>query len=575
MTNSNMFSAAKRPFARWLIEPMLENRNSYFKVGGTAVLINIFGIVSSVFTMTVYDRVLPNNATASLIGLAIGMGIVILFDFLLRTLRSYFVDIAGVNVDRSVGEAAFGRLVSMRMASRKGSTGAMAGTMRELETLRDFFASASLVALVDVPFIFLTLAVIFLIGGWMVVIPLLALPIVILAGILTFPSMDRLSAEAMNQGLCKQSVLVETIGGLETVKATGADAILRRRWLEAIDLFSDLAVRQRFIGALSLNIANGATTLAYTGSIVLGVFLIQAGDLTMGGLIACSLLGSRAIAPLSQIAQLLSRLSATKTAFRTLRPFMEDEGESDRTGLLKPARLEGRLEFRNVSFRYPGAKEDALTKINLVIQPGEKVGMLGRIGSGKSTLARLALGLYDPSDGVVMLDGTDVRQIEPATLRRHIGASLQESVLLSGTIRDNILLDRPNMGDEEMLRVARLTGTHEFIGRIANGYDLVLNDRGESLSGGQRQGISLARAFAGSPRMLILDEPTSGMDVQSENILIDRLKPEVSGKTLMVITHRISLLRLVDRVIIIADGKVHADGKRDEILRQITRSAAA
>ena len=202
MSNFNMFSAAKRPFARWLVEPMLENRDSYLKVGGTAVLINIFGIVSSVFTMTVYDRVLPNNATASLIGLAIGMGIVILFDFLLRTLRSYFVDIAGVNVDRSVGDAAFGRLVSMRMASRKGSTGAMAGTMRELETLRDFFASASLVALVDVPFIFLTLAVIFLIGGWMVVIPLAALPIVILAGGLTFPSMDRLSAEARNQGLC-------------------------------------------------------------------------------------------------------------------------------------------------------------------------------------------------------------------------------------------------------------------------------------------------------------------------------------------------------------------------------------
>ena len=575
MTDSAMYSSGRPPLARWLLEPMLENRANYMRVGFTAILINIFGIVSSVFTMTVYDRVLPNNAIHSLIGLSIGMGIVIIFDFVLRTLRSYFVDIAGVNVDRAVGEEAFEKLISMRMASRRGSTGALAGTMRELETLRDFFASASLVALVDVPFIILTLAVIALIGGWMVLIPMAALPLVLIAGYLTFQPMDRLSAEAMNQGLCKQSVLVETIGGLETVKATGASPILKRRWLDAIDLFSDLAVRQRLISAISLNIANGATTLAYTGSIILGVFLIQAGDLTMGGLIACSLLGSRAIAPLQQIAQLLSRLSATKTAFATLRPFMEGEGEAERAGLLRPSRIEGNLEFRNVFFRYPGAKEDALSGVSLTIKPGERVGILGRIGSGKSTMARLALGLYEPTDGLVLLDGTDVKQIDPVIMRANIGAALQESVLLSGSIRENIMLDRPGVDEQEMLRIARLTGTHDFVGRIANGYDLTLSDRGESLSGGQRQGISLARALAGSPQMVILDEPTSGMDQQSENILIDRLASELARRTLMVITHRISLLRLVDRVIVIADGKIQADGPRDDILRQITRSVAA
>lgn len=575
MTDSPIFSATRRPFAQWLVEPMRRNRRSYVKVGAAALLINVFGLVSAMFTMTVYDRVLPNNATASLIGLAIGMGIIVLFDFLLRTLRAYFVDIAGVNVDRSVAELAFERLIAMRMASRRGSTGAMAGTMRELETLRDFFASASLVALVDVPFILLTLVVIALIGGWIVLVPLTALPLVLVVGWLTFGPMDRLSAEAMNQGLSKQAVLVETIGGLETVKATGADTLLKRRWLQAIDSFSVLATRQRLISTLSLNIANAATTLSYTGCIVAGVFMIESRDLTTGGLIACSLLGSRAIAPLTQIAQLLSRLSATKTAYATLRPFMEDETEDDRAGRLKPARLEGKIEFRNVSFRYPGAKENALSGVSLTIEPGEKVGILGRIGSGKSTLARLALGLYDPTDGLVLIDGTDVRQLDPATVRRHIGAALQESVLLSGTIRENILLDRPNLDDEEMLRVANLTGTHDFIGRIANGYDLRLVDRGESLSGGQRQSIALARALAGSPKVVILDEPTSGMDQQSEQILMHRIAAELANRTLMVITHRISLLRLVERVIVITDGKVQVDGKRDDVLRQLTQPAAA
>lgn len=575
MADNDMFSASSKPFAPWLVAPMLANRRSYMKVGVTAVFINVFGLVASIFSMTVYDSVLPNNATASLVGLAIGMAIIIVFDFVLRTLRAYFVDVAGVNVDRSMGEVAFERLIGMRMASRRGSTGAMAGTMRELETLRDFFASATMVALIDLPFVLLTLAVIFLIGGWMVLVPLLMIPLVVLSGVLTFPAMDRLAADAMNQGLNKQGVLTETIGGLETVKAVGADTLLKRRWLGAIEEFSHMGMRQRLLGTISMNVANSAQTIAYVGSVVVGVFLIESRDLTMGGLIACSMLSSRAVAPLGQIAQLLSRLSATKTAFRTLRPFMEQEAEGDDTRLLKPARLDGMLEFRNVTFRYPGAKEDALSGINLTIRPGERVGILGRIGSGKSTLARLALGLYDPADGIVLLDGTDVRQIDPTTLRKHIGASLQESVLLSGSIRENITLGRPHIDDEEMLRVTKLTGTHDFIGRIANGYDLRLADRGDSLSGGQRQSISLARALAGSPRMLILDEPTSGMDQMSESILIDRLGAELAGRTLIVITHRISLLRLVERVIIIADGKIEADGKRDEIIRSITRPVAA
>ena len=570
-----VFATVNRGFARWLTKPMLENRNIFTKVGLTAVLINVFGLIASIFSMTIYDRVLPNNATASLIGLAIGMLIVIAFDFVLRTLRSYFLDVAGLNIDRSIGEAAFERLMAMRMDERRGSTGATAGMMRELETLRDFFTSATLTALVDVPFIVLTLAVIALIGGWIVLVPLAMVPLVVLSGIMTFPAMDRLAAEAMNQGLNKQGVLVEAIGGLETVKAIGAGNVMKRRWLTAIESYAGLGLRQRFISTIGLNIANSAQTISYAGSVVVGVLLIESRDLTMGGLVACSILGGRAVAPLGQIAQLLSRLTATRTAYRALRPFMEAEGEDSGEGKLAPARIDGRIEFRNVSFRYPAAKEDALSDINLTIRPGERVGILGRVGSGKSTLARLALGLYRSTEGLVLLDSTDVRQLDVATMRRHIGASLQESILLSGSVRENIALDRDTVDDEEMLRVSRLTGAHDFIGKIANGYDLRLADRGESLSGGQRQSIALARALAGRPGVLIFDEPTSGMDQQSENILIDRLAVEVADRTLIVITHRVSLLRLVDRVIIMHAGKVTADGKRDEVLRQITRPIAA
>ncbi len=570
-----IYAATPRGFAPWLLGPMRLNKWSYVKVALAAVVINLIGVVTAIFAMVVYDRVLPNNAVDSLVALALGMVVILSFDLILRTLRAYFVDLAGVNVDRSVGEEAFERLATMRMASARSSTGATAGMLRELETLREFFASASLIALIDVPFIFLTLLVVMLIGGWVVLVPLAAIPIVIVVGLLTFPTMDRLSSEAMNHGLSKQGVLVETIGSLETVKATGATPLMKGRWMNSIDLFADIGTRQRLVGSASLNVANAVTSFAYVGCIVAGVFLIENGKLTMGGLVACSILVSRAIAPLTQIAQLLSRLAATKTAYRTLDPFMRSEGDGARPGQLRPARLDGVIEFRNVSFRYPRASENALTDLSFKIQKGEKVGFLGRIGSGKSTIARLMLGLYDATDGLILIDGTDIRQMDPDYLRRHLGASLQESVLFSGSIRENILLQRPETDDEELLRVARLTGTHDFIGKIVNGYDLRLADRGEGLSGGQRQSIALARALVGRPQALILDEPTSGMDQQSEQILMQRLVPEIADRTVILVTHRISLLRLAQRVIVLTDGRMQADGERDAVLRHLTQPVAA
>ena len=573
--SDNPIPMPKRRFAPWLLDPMLKNKSTYLKVALAAALINIFGLLTALFTMTVYDRVVPNNATSSLVALSIGLAIVIIFDFMLRLLRAYFVDIAGARIDREVGETLFGRLLAIRLELKKGSTGALTGLMRELEALRDFFASATLTALVDVPFIVITLLVVWLIGGMVVIVPLGMLPVVIIVGWLTQPALQRLTNQSMGEGLIKQSVLVETIGGIETVKSVGAGPLLSGRWTRAVEQHSDFSLRQRLVATIGITTATSAGMISYAGVVIVGVNMIAENTLSMGGLIACSILAGRAVAPLAQISQLLSRITATRTAYRQLNELMEMPPEGPSGEPLHLAKVDGRIEFRKVSFRYPGAPEKALDGVTFGVAPGEHVALLGRVGSGKSTIARLILGLYEPEDGLVMVDGTDIRQLDPQTLRRFMGAALQESVLLTGSVRENIVLGREHVDDEEMMRATELSGTHQFIGQIANGYDLRLADRGEGLSGGQRQSIALARALAGRPRIVIFDEPSSAMDSQTENGLIQRLQQELQDRTLILITHRPPLLKLVTRILLIDRGKVIADGPRDEVLKQLTRPQAA
>ncbi|MGI4732980.1 MAG: type I secretion system permease/ATPase [Janthinobacterium lividum] len=565
----------KPRFAAWLLEPMLRNKHVYLKVALAAAMINLFGLITSLFTMTVYDRVVPNNAYESLVALSIGLMIVVVFDFVLKILRAYFVDLAGADIDHDIGGRVFKRLIGLRLDLKKGSTGALTGMMRELETLRDFFASATMTALVDVPFIVVTLVFIALIGGWVVFVPLAAIPIVVAGGYFTRPALDRLSARSMNEGLTKQGVLVETVGALEMVKTSGAGVLLGRRWKRANQAHSDSSMRQRLVSTIAVTVAGSANTLSYAGTVVAGVFLIADHKLTTGALVACSILSGRAVQPLGQIAQLLTRLSATRTAYRQIDRMMEQPSEGPVADALRPAALEGRIELRGVDFRYPGAAEKTLDGFNLTIPAGQRVALLGRVGSGKSTIARMILGLYPPQEGLVMIDGTDIRQFDPLALRAKIGTALQESVLLSGSVRENIVLDRAHVDDEEMLRATALSGTHGFMGQIVNGYDLMLADRGEGLSGGQRQSIAIARALAGRPQVLVFDEPTSAMDAQTESQLIDRLEGELKGRTFVLITHRPALVRLVERVIVVEGGKVVTDGPRDAVLQQLQRPRAA
>ncbi|HTU12461.1 MAG TPA: type I secretion system permease/ATPase [Allosphingosinicella sp.] len=575
MSDDKLIKVPQPRLAAWLMEPMRANKSTYWKVAVAAVFINIFGLLTSLFTMTVYDRVVPNNATSSLVALSIGFGIVVIFDFVLKLLRAYFVDHAGAQIDRDIGDAVFERMLAMRLELKKGSTGALAGLMRELEALRDFFASATLTAIVDVPFIILTLVIVWIIGGWVVLVPALMVPMVIIIGWLTHPALERLSARAMGEGLLKQSVLVETIGGLETVKTAGASPLLTKRWARAVEQHSDSSLRQRLVASIGVTFATSAGTISYAGVVIVGVGLIAERELTMGGLIACSILAGRAIAPLAQISQLLSRITTTRTAYRQINEMMQMPPEGPEGDALKLSKIEGKIEFRNVGFRYPGAPERALDALSFTINPGEHVALLGRVGSGKSTIARLILGLYPQEEGLIMIDGTDIRQLDPRDLRSQIGAAMQESVLLTGSVRENIQLGRAGVDDEELLRVSQISGTHQFMGQIANGYDLKLADRGEGLSGGQRQSIAIARALAGRPHIVLMDEPSSAMDAQTEGALIQRLGEELKGRTVILITHRPPLLQLAQRIILLDQGKIVSDGPRDTVLKQIMRPQAA
>lgn len=562
----------KGRIADWLSVPLKRNRSLYVKVAIAAAMINFFSLIVALFTMTVYDRVVPNNATESLIGLTIGLGIVLLFDFVLKLLRSYFVDVAGARVDRDIGQAVFSRILTMRLDLGRRSTGGLAGLVREIETLRDFFTSATLTTLVDLPFVVITLIAIALIGGWLVLVPAVLIPVVVLAALASQPLMRKLAARTLGEALGKQAVLVETIGSLETVKSANAGKLLANRWDSAMKGHSKAALRQRLTSNLSINVAGSAQTMAYTGIVIFGVFAIAEQRLTMGGLIACSILAGRAVAPLGAIANLLTRINATRTAYRQINELMEQpsEGPSEGPGL-SPATLEGAIEFRDVDFRYPGAAELALTGVSFRIEPGEHVALIGPVGSGKSTVAKLIIGLYPPTSGLVMVDGTDVRQLSPSALREKTGALLQDNVLLTGSIRENILLGREDLDDEEMIRASKASLAYDFIAKMPNGYDVKLADRGDGLSGGQRQAIAMARALVGRPPILVFDEPTSAVDTDTEARLMVNLRKEFEGRTLIVITHRPSLLNLVNRVILMSRGRLAMDGTPESITRDVAR----
>ncbi|MBK1634144.1 type I secretion system permease/ATPase [Rhodovulum adriaticum] len=560
----------------WFWSTLAQNRWAYTQVVLAAMLANFLGLSTSLFIMVVYDRVLPNEAMESLIALTAGVGVALLFDFLIKTLRAGFIDRAGQRADMAMGRRIFDQLLDMQMRARKGSTGALASTLREFETLREFFTSATLVAVVDLPFIILFIGVISLIGGPLALVPAIAVPVVLAVGIAVQPILSRLAEKNFADGQSKQGVLVETVAGLETIKAAGAQRRMRARWEDAIARQSDHGLRSRAVTQFAINATAFTQQAAQVMIVFYGVFLITDGKASMGALIASVILTGRTLAPLAQLAQTLTRFNQARTSYRSLDRLMKADSErpEGRNWISRP-RLEGEITFDDVSFAYPDQTVDALRNISFTIKPGEKVAILGRIGSGKSTVARLMLGLYEPRQGSVRVDGIDIRQIDPGDLRRNVGSVLQDVWLFSGTVRENIAIGAMRPRDHEILDAARIAGVEDFVKRNPAGYDLMLAERGEGLSGGQKQAISLARALVGRPPILLMDEPTSAMDVQNEGEVIARLKTECADRTVVIVTHRTSLLELVDRVIVIDQGRVAADGPKSILNRRSAGAARA
>ena len=551
----------------WFWGTIAEAWPVYAEVALAACMINLFALSSPLFVMNVYDRVVPNQAIETLVALSVGVGIVFVFDFVLRTLRGYFVDTAGKAADIKLASRIFAQVLGIKMAAKPGSSGAFANNLREFETLRDFFTSATLVAVIDLPFVLLFVAIVWLIGGPIAIVPAVAIPIVLLTGLLMQMPLRRVTQATFREAAQKHGLLVESINGLETIRASLAEGRTQRRFEDAVDATASSTTKARFFATFGVNVAAFAQNLTTVGIVIYGVHQIGEGLLTVGALVACTIITGRAMAPLGQVAGILTRYHQARAAYHALTQMMAlpVERPADVRFLHRPD-IRGRITFNDVGFGYPGEKLRVLDGVSFQIEAGEKVGLIGRVGSGKTTIERLLLGLFDPDDGTILVDGTDIRQIDPVDLRRQIGTVLQDVTLFQGSLRDNITLGAGHVDDARVLEAARLAGVDVFAAHHPLGYDAEVGERGGLLSGGQRQAVAMARALLHDPPILLLDEPTSAMDNSAENRLKRQLEGILQAKTLLLVTHRTSLLSLVERLIVLDGGKVVADGKKDEVL---------
>jgi ATP-binding cassette subfamily C protein LapB len=539
----------------------------YGEVFLASILVNLFALASPLFIMNVYDRVVPNHAIETLWVLAMGVATVFVFDLLLRTLRGYFIDMAGKKADVILSATIFEKVMGIKMASRSNSVGSFANNMQEFESFREFFTSTTLSTLIDLPFAFLFIFVIWTISGELAYVPLAAIPLAIIVGLIIQIPIGRTVEELFRHSGQKSATLIEALTGLETIKSIGAESLIQRKWEQTIGFISKLSQRVRLLSSTAINFTVFLQQMASVSIVVFGVYKISEGEITMGALIASTLLTARALAPLGQVAGILTRWHQSKAALSSLNSLMNlpVERPSGRE-FLHRAKFEGKIEFKNVSFRYPEQPVDALSGVSFTISPGEKVAFIGRIGSGKSSIEKLLLGLYDVSEGSILLDGTDIRQIDPVDLRRNVGYAPQDVTLFFGSVRDNIVMGAPFADDAAVLKAADIAGVTEFVNRHPAGFDLPVGERGEGLSGGQRQSIAVARAILSEPAMLVLDEPTNAMDNSTEEQFKSKLKTLLADKTMLLVTHKASLLSLVDRVIVMDQGNLVADGPRVQIL---------
>ena len=555
----------------WFWGTLKRSKKIYFDVVIASFIINLFVLASPLFTMNVYDRVVPNNAIETLWVLALGVSVVYGIDLFLKFVRSYFLEIAGKKSDIIMSSILFERVMDMKFSNKPKSVGSFASNLKEFDTVRNFFSSASLAAIVDLPFAIIFLVVTYFIGSYIVLVPIVIMMAILCYTFFIKDPLQNAIKSTFEASAVKNGILIESLSSLETIKTLGASGHVQWNWEEATGEIANRSIKSKIITTSITTVTSFLVQLNTIAIIVLGVYMIQDTHLTMGGLIAVVMLSSRAIAPMGQVASLAANFEQTKTAYKSLSKIMQMPVERpEGKKFVRRNSFDGKIEFKNVSFTYPDTTKGSLDRINFVIQPGEKVGIIGKNGSGKTTLQKLILGLYSPTEGSVLIDGIDINQIDPADLRRNIGYVPQDVVLFKGTVRENIVQKAPYVDDIQIIKAAKVSGVDEYVNAHPLGFDMPVFERGDGISGGQRQSIAVARAFLLDSPIILLDEPTNSLDNTVENKLKVNLKTNTINKTMLLVTHRTSMLDLVDRLIVVDNGKILLDGPRDEVLARLS-----
>ncbi|MGY4291880.1 ATP-binding cassette subfamily C protein LapB [Bradyrhizobium sp. LM2.7] len=576
-TDARAVAAGSLPRHHWFWSVVRAHWRNYGHIAVSALLINVLALAMPLFTMSVYDRVIPNGAIPSLVALSIGMGLAIVFDLILRMVRSRMIDITGKTIDVVLAANIFEHVMAVKMSQRPSSVGIVANQLRDFDSVREFFTSGSVISATDLLFAVLFVGVLFIVAGPLAWVPLLMLPVMIGTGVLLQRPLNRAMKRLQAESAARHGVLVESLAGLETVRATGGEARMQTAWERSVAATARSGEAVHFWSSLALTTANSAQMLTSLLLIVIGVFLIMNGTLTVGALVAANMLAGRVLSPIAGIASVITRGTQTFSALKSIDRIMTLERERPPERTYVGRKIEkGTISFENVSFAYPNAPGKALDKVTFKIQGGERVGIIGRVGSGKTTVGRLLLAFYEAQEGRVLVDGVDSRQYDPADLRSGIGFAMQDTDLFFGRLRDNITLGYPAATDEEVLAAARLAGVESFIAGHPMGYDMPISEGGRSLSGGQKQAIGLARVLIRKPKILFLDEPTAHFDVRSESEFLERLKAlDDAQMTIIISTHRLSLLAMVDRLLLFDNGRLVADGPRDKVMSLLQGRPAA
>ena len=554
----------------WFWSVMLEHRGLYRDVIYTSLFVNVLALALPVFTMNVYDRVVPNAAFETLWVLAVGVLIAVFADVGLRVMRGYFLDYSARRIDVDLSAAILEKTLGMRLENKPVSVGSYASNLRSFEFLRDITTSASLTGFIDIPFAFVFLLVVAWISPYLLIPIVIGIVALLLLALIMRPRLERLTETTYAASAQRNATLIETLSGLETLKAMGAESVMQRRWEEATRFLASQNLRSKNLQQWLSQSSSALQRFVQMFVIVLGVYLISAGQLSMGGLIACTMISSRATAPFAKLGSLITQYQNARVAMQSMDALFGTPSEyREESAYLSRESFNGDYEFKKVSFKYPNTELQSLSEASLKIKAGEHIAVLGRVGSGKSTLSKLALGLFQASDGEIRVDGVDIRQLDPHEYRGSVGYVPQEVTLFTGTLRDNISLGRPFITDAQLVRAVERAGIADWVNRHPLGFDMPISERGDSVSGGQKKCIAVARALVTEPNILILDEPTGGTDQTTERTIIESLSEFMKGRTLIVVTHRNSLLALVDRIVVVDRGKIVADGAREAVVNAL------